>query len=229
MPVGGGSKSVATERLCRFLSPKWREQTGDFDELLEESVENEERITMAIRGFNLEGSASGAKSQKTESGSCSKRVIPTTAGLVTCKFWKITWVFCEESHTIESCPKAQSLSFTEKRKLMVKRGCCFACLKSEHRERRCRAVLRCVLCNGRHVSVMCTQTEKVLEAKTAPVVETSLSNIDCSNEVFLQTIMVTLRSVGDRQVRVLLDPGSQRSYVLKDTARSLQYAPMREE
>jgi hypothetical protein len=31
---------------------------------LKSEVENEERITIAIRGFNLEGSASGAKSQK---------------------------------------------------------------------------------------------------------------------------------------------------------------------
>jgi hypothetical protein len=107
-----------------------------------------------------------------------------TAGLVNCTFWKIACVFCEGSHTSESCPKAQSLSFAEKRNLVVKRGCCFACLKPGHRERRCRAVLRCVLCNGRHVSVMCTQTE-VLEAKAAPVVESSLSNIDCSNQVFL--------------------------------------------
>jgi hypothetical protein len=75
---------------------------------------------------------------------------------------------------------------------------------------------------------MCTQTE-VLEAKAAPVVESSLSNIDCSKQVFWQTIMVTLRWEGDRQVRVLMDPGSQRSYVRKHTARSLQYAPVREE
>jgi len=183
---------------------------------------------MAIRGFSLEGSASGAKSQKTEAGSRSKRAIPTTAGLVNCKFGKIT-CFCEGSHTSESCPKAQSLSFAEKRNLAVKKGCCFACLKPGHRERRCRAVLRCVLGKGRHVSVMSTPTDKVLEAKEAPVVESSLSNIYCSNQVFLQTIMVTLRGERDRQVRVLMDPGSQRSYVRKDTARSMKYAPIGEE
>jgi len=140
---------------------------------LTSEVETEERITMAIRGFSLQGSASGAKSQRMESDNRSKRAIPTTAGLVNCKFGKITCVFCEGSHTSKSCPKAQSLSFTEKRNLVVKRGCCFACLKPGHHERRCRDVLRCVLCNRRHVSVMCTPTEKVLEAKEAPVVDSS--------------------------------------------------------
>jgi len=131
---------------------------------LKSAVENEERINMAIRGFSLEGSARGAKLQKTESHSHSRRAIPTTAGLVNCKSGKIT-VFCEGSHTSQSCSKAQSLSFVEKRNLAVKRLCCFACLKPGHIERRCRAVLRCVLCNGRHVPVMCMPTEKVSMAK----------------------------------------------------------------
>lgn len=35
--------------------------------------------------------------------------------------------------------------------------------------------------------------EKVSVATEAAVVESSLSNIDCSNQIFLQTMMVTLR------------------------------------
>jgi len=66
---------------------------------------------------------------------------------------------------------------------------------------------------------MCMPTEKVLVAKEAPRVESCLSNIDCSNKVFLQTMMVSLRRERYRQVRVLMDPGSQRSYVRKDTPR----------
>jgi len=54
---------------------------------------------------------------------------------------------------------------------------------------------------------MCRPTEKVSEAKQAHVVESSLSNIDCSNQVFLQTMVVTLKGE-DRQVRVVMDPGS---------------------
>ena len=42
-------------------------------------------------------------------------------------------------------------------------------------------------------------------------------------------MMVTLRGEGDGQVRVLMDPGSQRSHVRKDTARCMKYAPIGEE
>jgi hypothetical protein len=72
-------------------------------------------------------------------------------------------------------------------------------------------------------------TDKVSVATEAPVVESSLSNINCSNQVFLQTLRVTLRGEGDRQVRVLMDSGSQRSYVRKDTASCMKYTPIGEE
>ena len=65
---------------------------------LKSEVENEERIDMTIRGFNLEGSGKCARPQKTESASHSRRTIPTTAGLVNCKSGKVTCVFCE-GHT----------------------------------------------------------------------------------------------------------------------------------
>ena len=77
--------------------------------------------------------------------------------------------------------------------------------------------------------MMCMPIDKVSATAEAPVVESSPSNIDCSNQVFLQTLMVTLRGEGDRRVRVLMDPGSQRSYVRKDTARCMKYTPMGEE
>lgn len=87
------------------------DQAESLMSFLKSEVENEERISMAIQGFSLEGSVRGAKPQKMESASRSRRAIPTTAGLVNCKFGKNTRVFCEGSHTSESCTKAQGLSF----------------------------------------------------------------------------------------------------------------------
>jgi hypothetical protein len=72
-------------------------------------------------------------------------------------------------------------------------------------------------------------TEKVSTSKEASVIESSLSNIDCSNQIFLQTMMVTLGGERDRKVRVLMELGSQLSYVKKGTARCMKYAPNGEE
>jgi hypothetical protein len=75
---------------------------------------------------------------------------------------------------------------------------------------------------------MCPKAEKASEAKVEPVIESSLSNVNCS-QVFLQTIMVKLRGVHERKIRVLLDPGSQRSYIKNDVAQYMQYKPTGEE
>jgi len=93
-----------------------------------------------IRVFSLE--APGVPNHRRRSETRSRRAIPTSAGLDNCKSGKIASFV--RGHTPAKIPLKQSLSFAEKRNLAVKRGCCFACLKPGHREKRCRAVLRCI-------------------------------------------------------------------------------------
>ena len=107
------------------------------------------------------------------------------------------------------------MSIEEKRDIANKKKCCFACLKFGHVKRRCRAVLKCILCEGKHVPVMFPKGEKTCEAKLEPGAEFSLSNVNCS-QVFLQITMVPVRGAQERKIRVLLDPGSQRSYIKTD-------------
>jgi hypothetical protein len=75
---------------------------------------------------------------------------------------------------------------------------------------------------------MCPKVERAAGAKVEPLVESSLSNVKC-NQVFLQTIMVKLREAHEKKIRVLLDPGSQRSYIKKDVVQYMQYKPIGEE
>jgi hypothetical protein len=111
--------------------------------------------------------------------------------------------------------------------LQAGKKCCFACLKTGHLKRKCRAVLKCILREGKHVPVMCAKVEKASEPKAEPVVESSLSNINYS-QVFLQSIMVKLRGEQERKVRVLMDPGSQQSYIKRDMT-CMEYKPTGEE
>jgi hypothetical protein len=116
------------------------------------------------------------------------------------------------------------MSIEEKLDIANRKGCCFACLKTGHIKRRCRAILKCILCEGKHVPVMCPEVEKASETKAEPVVVSSLSNVNC-NQVFLQTTMVKLRGAHKKKIRVRLDPGSQRSYIKKEVAQYKQYKP----
>ena len=192
---------------------------------LKNEVESEERITMAIQGFSFGNNIRGMKSQKMEFSSSNKSV-PTTAGLVNCKPSKMACVFCSGLHSSDACFKAQKMSIEEERNIANRKGCCLVCLKTGHIKRRCRAVLKCILCEEKHVPVMCPKVEKASETKVEPVAESSLSNINC-NQIFLQTTMVKLRA--HEKIRVLLDPGSQRSYIKKDIAQYIQYKPTGEE
>ena len=120
------------------------------------------------------------------------------------------------------------MSIEEKRDIANRKGCCFSCLKTGHIKRRCRAVLKYILCEGKHVPLMCPKVEKASETKAEPVVESFLSKLNC-NQVFLQTTMVKLRGAHEKKIRVLLDPGSQRSYIKKDVGQHIQYKPTGEE
>jgi len=182
---------------------KWRARRG----LLWQSK-------VLVRGNNIRG----MKPQRMESSSSNKNVVPITAGLVNCKPSKMACVFCSGPHPSDACFKAQKMSIEEKRNLANRKGCCFAYLTNGHIKRRCRAVLKCILCEGKHVSVMCPNVEKASETKVEPVVESSLPNVNGS-QVFLQITMVKLRGAHEKKIRVLLDPGSQRSYIKKNVVQ----------
>jgi hypothetical protein len=70
--------------------------------------------------------------------------------------------------------------------------------------------------------------ERAAGPKVEPVVENSLSNVNC-NQVFLQTTMVKLRGACEKKIRVLLEPGSQRSYIKKEMVQYMQYKPIGKE
>jgi hypothetical protein len=154
---------------------------------LKNEVETKERITMAIQGFSFGNNVRGMKPQKMESSSSNKNVVPTTADLVNCKPSKMACVFCAGSRYSDACFKAQKMSFEKKRDIANRKKCCFACLKTGHDKRKCRAILKCILCEGKHIPVMCPKVEQASETKVEPAVESSLSSVNCS-QVFLQTI-----------------------------------------
>ena len=110
---------------------------------------------------------------------------------------------------------------------------CLSCLKIGHMAKACKSYTRCLVCQKRHVSLMCPDLD--VNKKAADDVKPSSTNteqtavvnsqLNCTNEVLLQTLRCTIRS-GSKQkkVRVLLDPGSQKSYILEKTAK--QHIPV---
>ncbi|KAL5497136.1 hypothetical protein EMCRGX_G013555 [Ephydatia muelleri] len=155
-------------------------------------------------------------------------------------------VFCDQSHYSTHC---RVVADQEKRKqLLLKAGRCFICLKKGHLSRDCRSSRGCYNCGGRHHSSICksqkigsrnaqsttptsieqtqnvrpqTQTQQH-QTQSAPVLS---MYVDVKTPVLLQTARASVfqphRPLLTTVVRIILDSGSQRSYVTDMVRKNL--------
>ncbi|XP_018575220.1 uncharacterized protein LOC108914014 [Anoplophora glabripennis] len=203
-------------------------------QFLKNEVENEQRITLVSENFGLSAGQSpghgGAKPRVERKMDRVGVALPSATDLVNCDSNKC--VFCNNLHKSQDCVKARKISLEDRKKQLTDKRACFRCLMSGHMAKKCRVRLCCVICSRSHVPIMCPQlpSNKAVEVNVNPVTEQTLAN--CTRyHVFLQTLRVKLKGVRERSCvsRVLIDSGSQRSYILKSTAMKLGYRPKRTE
>lgn len=187
-------------------------------------VKGAERLSFVSEGF---GEPVKEKLVKDRRFGTVQQNIPTAAGLFAGQ--KAACIFCDKSHESQSCVNAQSMPYGLKKRKILEKKVCLLCLKNGHTAKVCKTYLKCIICQKRHVPLMCPDLEGNKKAEDAkpvranntetPVVHTQLN---CTNEVLLQTLRCVIRN-GNKQkdVRILLDPGSQKSYILEKTAHEL--------
>ncbi|KAL1473916.1 hypothetical protein MTO96_038369 [Rhipicephalus appendiculatus] len=140
-------------------------------------------------------------------------------------------------HATRDCRVA--LSAEEKRQRLSSNSSCFKCGKQGHIARNCRtaAWLKCDRCSGRHISALCeiwgqrgTDSPKLTAAETQEAatqrekrVTTAPASSTRSSSVLLQTATVWASGNHGRvPVRLLLDTGSQRTFIRKDLSQQLR-------
>jgi len=184
---------------------------------IKKEVEGEQQIQLAQNTFQ-EARIGQTKqnSQKHDRKSSNKSEIPTAAGLFSGH--TSTCVFCDKSHDSNLCGQAQDMTLNEKTFKIKSKRVCFTCLKGGHSYQKCKAFVKCIVCKKRHPTIMCPELHKKEEVIAAP----TQSNLNCTNEVMLQTLKVDIVASNIRKtVRALLDPGAQRSYIKKKTTDEL--------
>lgn len=217
-------------------------------------VEAEERLSLAHSTFsNNEDKSNQGYGKKDKGLSAYKRSgrneqvshyasksvglpVSTAASLVNLKDdskAKSSCIFCEGTHPSPDCLKARNLNLSEKKKRLSEKRGCFACSKIGHSRRQCKAFLKCIVCNGHHIPLLCPKLDETEKSSESSKVEqdqainkeVSLhSNID--NKVFLQTLRVTLIGGEEVTVRALIDTGCQRTYIRKSVAEKQKYVPL---
>ena len=178
-------------------------------------------------------------SSKTFLGSAEALVVntkqqPTTRYFDQCRY-------CDQRHWSDECPKYRTVS---ERKKQLKDSC-FKCLKTGHIAKDCKKGNVCVHCgevNDHHRS-LCTKkfTSNVSSAHLSKEIDELSEKSACADEgalvssgemVLMQTAKTEIKSPNRskcEQVRILLDSGSQRTYVTEKLADRLQLTRESEE
>ena len=143
--------------------------------------------------------------------------------------------FCDANHWSDECNKYDT---AEKRKQRIK-GCCYRCLKQGHNANDCPKEITCAHCNKRnhHHRSLCPKkfgASKREQANLAEEIEpeadeddephTENSMISSGEVVLMQTARANINNPnnGSKQnVRMLLDSGSQRTYITESLAKKM--------
>ncbi|UYV70789.1 hypothetical protein LAZ67_8000618 [Cordylochernes scorpioides] len=184
--------------------------------------EVEERRLLARRGFEGSSPKEELRNKFKQNSN-----IPTAAGLFSAK--EMGCLFCENNHQSKDCITAQSMPFKDKREKIYEKRCCLKCLKPGHLAKACKRTVQCNICAKGHYVLLCPDFPCNRKEKThvSEVVQSALANQQCTRDVTLMTLMVNIKgNNGYKRVRALLDPGSQKSYILESTALEVKLKPV---
>ena len=157
--------------------------------------------------------------------------------------WFVSWlmklnnlkcVFCSRSHWSDECSEYT----TQHARMEKPRGSCFKCLQKGHVAKDFQRQRTCFHCgrNNHHRS-LCPNlftaedqpSESGLQSVHTPSIQEETkgkaATVACGNQVLMQTASTTaLNTSGDQSVpvRMILDSGSQRTYITQKLAESLQ-------
>ncbi|UYV72472.1 hypothetical protein LAZ67_9003283 [Cordylochernes scorpioides] len=132
--------------------------------------------------------------------------------------------FCERDHESTKCEFAENLTLEDKLGKLKKKGACFRCLKYGNLSKFCKVKTSCTSCGElRHSRIMCPRKNQNATPARGMMRDETLTNLT-TPVVLLLTLRVTIRGkCKERMGRILIDTGSQRSYVLQDTAEEMGY------
>ena len=129
--------------------------------------------------------------------------------------------FCEQSHESETCPEVERMSIDDRRKRLLSSGSCFLCLRPRHIASTCELQKTCSKCQRKHHELLCFETDPKAAGSPAKVLA-ARSHIQESAAVALQTArVVAIGPAGIECARVLIDSGSNQSFITKKLATKL--------
>ncbi|XP_036146773.1 uncharacterized protein LOC118646931 [Monomorium pharaonis] len=170
---------------------------------LQSEVENEERITIAVNGFDMNDRKQSKHKQRLEL----TKDTPFAMSLhASGKPTKIVCVFCEGEHASPKCEKARKMILSDRKSMLQTKNACFNCLRIGHQSRTCRGNLKCAFCS-RHVVLMCPEVMGDSNATTSHKADESVVKDEKSlfshtrkPKVILQILRMIIRNKQEKRV-----------------------------
>ncbi|UYV82962.1 hypothetical protein LAZ67_22001552 [Cordylochernes scorpioides] len=204
---------------------------------LKTEVKGESRVNMAKAAFKIDNNQD-AKDDRSNRKSLSKKntgsKMPTATDLANTTQMRNNCIFCGNCHPSQECYSGQRMHLPEKKDKAKGKNVCFWCLLPGHGFKKCRIKPRCPVCGEKHYPIMCPtleaqKTSHLQKAELKVSGESPATKQETANQftsttlnnatvggVYLQTLIVKISGPkGKHNVRVLLDCGSQRSYISK--------------
>ena len=150
--------------------------------------------------------------------------------------------YCSSSHASNACPTVTDVN--ARKSILRRTARCYNCLRRGHISQACRSPARCQKCKGKHHTSICdaksgdqssppslaTPTNSHLNAGAPLFTPTSKTTTTvCANNsqiVLLQTAKAVIKNPSNPsasvEVRLLLDGGSQKSYLSERARKILQ-------
>ena len=171
---------------------------------------------------------------------------PVTADtLLTAEGQRITCTFCKKGHRSIDCVVVANVS--ERKEILKKQGRCFICLKRSHIAKDCDSKRGCLHCGQRHHPSVCmasrtpvsdnsvaSETQPPTQGSERPSAAISMY-VDSKTSILLQTCIALAsnpnpaHSQVKRQVRLILDSGSQKTYITRQLKDTLGLEPVTRE
>ncbi|KAI5747814.1 hypothetical protein M8J77_018781 [Diaphorina citri] len=146
-----------------------------------------------------------------------------------------TCIFCEkQGHSSKDCRKGLGMILSQRKDLCNKKGACYSCLTPGHRSSHCRKRPKCGTCGRAHYEILCEGKEAPSQESPSGISTTTVEDLASSTKlcnVLMYTLVVNIHSENDsiKRVRVIIDTGSQRSYVLNSTVSDLKLVSHKKE
>lgn len=170
---------------------------------------------------------------------------PTFNALLAPEGQRITCTFCKQDHKSLECVVVTDLS--ERKDILKKQGRYFICLKRSHIAKNCDSNRGCSNCSQRHHSTLCLANETPGSGNSvAGVPQPSTQErrqpssaismyVDSKTSILLQTCIALASNTNSVQpqekhcVRIILDSGSQKTYIIQQLKETLGRKPIARE